>query len=535
MSQAKTAKIILAIFFLVSLIWSLFTPVFEAPDETTAYEYGRYYARTLELPVLTQLPLPQGVHHWEPLYFVILGRIAKIIDAPLSDNSRYQYPQNWDRIRTENPTNLYRHEAEEFKFGWDKLALSLHVMRLVSVFLAVGSVWFIYKIGSEIFSQDSSFPIWAMILFGFNPQFIFFSGILNIVNMVTFLTAIFLWLLVKYLGRRDNEEFSVLILGAIFGITIFSKMTALAMLPAIILAIGWRRFEEKKSIVKGVLFFSIVFLLFGGWYLIRNQALYGEFTGAKAHVIYRFGRIINPFLEEVGLLNFIISYPKTQWTTFWSGFGWITVYLPLLFPLTMLIVYIHGIYGFVRELIDSKLGLNRIQKRQLIVLGLMPILVWLGITRVIFMVEVFHGKDLFLISGALALVVIIGLTSLLKRAYSRHGIGRLVKKTLLVITGILTMFWLKQHLLAEFLKGAATAAEVFQLILTGATGVMVLITFWSLLENTKLMTIVSRSWMKQRNRLPIITTGILAAINLLILFAVFIPAMYHRSIWQLIK
>ena len=77
MSQSQTAKIILLLFFLVSLTWSIFTPVFEAPDETTAYEYGRYYARTWDLPVLTKLPLPQGVHHWEPLYFILLGRIAK--------------------------------------------------------------------------------------------------------------------------------------------------------------------------------------------------------------------------------------------------------------------------------------------------------------------------------------------------------------------------------------------------------------------------------------------------------------------------
>ena len=38
------------------------------------------------------------------------------------------------------------------------------------------------------------------------------------------------------------------------------------------------------------------------------------------------------FLEEVGLLNFIISYPKTQWTTLWSGYGWITIYLPSAVP-----------------------------------------------------------------------------------------------------------------------------------------------------------------------------------------------------------
>lgn len=535
MSQAKTAKIVLIFFFLTSLAWSVFTPVFEAPDETTAYEYGRYYARTWQLPVITKLSPPQGVHHWEPLYFIFLGRIAKTINAPLSDHSRYHYPAGWTRIREENPANLYRHEPDEFKFGWDKLATSLHLMRLFSVFLASGSVWFVYKTGREIFSQKSWLPIWAMILYAFNPQFVFFSGILNVVNMITFLTAVFLWLLTKYLRRGQNDWRHTSVLGCIFGIAIFSKMTALAMLPATLLAVGWKRMEERKSIIRGLAIFLLAFLVTGGWYLIRNQVLYGEFSGTKAHVVYRFGRVVNPFLEEVGLVNFIISYPKTQWITLWSGFGWITVYLPLIFPLAMLVFYAHGLFGFVGELTDGKLGLNRVQRRQLIILGLMPVSVWLGITRVIFMVEVFHGKDLFLITGVLTLMVVVGWASLWKRIESGGWLGKWEKLAATGAMGVLTSFWLKQPQLAKLVKGIAGGQDVLELVWTAAAGMTALVIGWRLIENKILMKKVARFWASREGILLSGLAGLLVVANLMVLFMMFIQAMYHLSIWELLK
>lgn len=311
-------------------------------------------------------------------------------------------------------------------------------------------------------------------------------------------------------------------------------MTALAMFPAVLLGVGWKRLKEKKSIIKGLAAFILAFLITGGWYLIRNQALYGEFSGAKAHVVYRFGKVVNPFLEEVGLLNFIISYPKTQWITLWSGFGWITVYLPLIFPLAMLVFYAHGLFGFAGELTDGRLGLDRVQRRQLIILGLMPVSVWLGITRVIFMVEVFHGKDLFLVTGALALAVIVGWAGLLKRIQSGGWLGKWEKLAAAGAMGVLTVFWLKQPQLAKLVKGIAGGQDVLELVWTAVAGVAALAIGWRLIENRILIKKVTRFWADREGILLSGLAGLLAVANLIVLFVVFIPAMYHRPIWQLI-
>lgn len=535
MSRSQTAKIILLVFFLLSLTWSIFTPVFEAPDETTAYEYGRYYSRTWALPVLTKLPLPQGVHHWEPLYFMILGRIAKIIDAPLSDESRYHYSAGWGRIREENPINLYRHEPGEFKFVWDHLAWSLHSMRILSVILATGSVWFLYKAGREIFPKDSWIPVLSMLLYAFNPQFVFFSGILNVVNMVNFSFSLFLWLLMRFLKNTRHSFLSLFQLGVMFGISILSKMTTLATLPVVILVIYWQRINIKKPVVSAMILFLMVFFLAGGWYLVRNQALYGEFTGSRAHVLYRFGKITNPFLEEVGLLNFIISYPKTQWTTLWSGYGWITIYLPAIIPFLLAVVYFHGLWGFVDELKKFKSRINLSPQRvQLLALALIPLVVWLGITRAIFIIEVFHGKDLLFVSGALAIAVIYGLSLFWKKLGHWNQVS--MRKKLLAISFLtfLSVFWFEQQSLARFAKGIAGGADITAMATVGMITALIILLAWKLFSHFRVRKITERILLTNPKTTVILLLLLLALIDVSVLFGLVVPPLYNQSLWDLL-
>ena len=214
MSQLKVALILLGLFFVTSFLWSVFTPVFEGPDEDSAYNYARYYARTWELPNITKKPVPDGEFHWEPLYFMLAGRIADFTNAPASKSGDYYYARGWQRIREDNPINLFKHQTSELWFNWDRIAVSLHLMRLFSVLLATASVWYMYKFSREVFPKPSWIPHLAMLLFAFNPQFVFFSGILNVVNMVTLTTTVFLYLLAKYIRRLKNHWYHVVCLGA---------------------------------------------------------------------------------------------------------------------------------------------------------------------------------------------------------------------------------------------------------------------------------------------------------------------------------
>jgi len=533
MSQLKVAKAILGLFFCTSLLWSIFTPVFEGPDEDSAYNYARYYARTWELPNITKKPVSEGAFHWEPLYFMLAGRIAAFTNAPASKSGDYYYMDGWQRIREENPVNLFKHKVSEFRFNWDRIAWSLHLMRLTSVFLATASVWLTYKFSQEIFPKPSWIPHITMLFFAFNPQFIFFSGILNLVNMVIFTTSAFLYLLARYIHRVENYWYHSAGLGAALGVAIISKMTALMMLPVALATVGLRQKEIKKSVM-AILIFLFAFLVTGGWYLIRNQALYGEFSGAKAHVLFRFDRPTNPFLEEVGILNYLISYPKTQWITLWSGFGWLTIYLPLVFPFIMLLIYAHGIFGFIQGVLFNKLKLDKIQRRQMIAIGSMPLLAWLGITRAIFYVEVFHGKDLFFVTGALALTVVVGWQNLLKSIKTDNWIGVRSKAVVTGLVGLLTAFWFRQFEMAKLAKGIAVWGDIRQLIFMVAIGMGMIRVSWCLIVHRQSAIKLRADWISRVNTLFTVVAATLMVISLSILFLLFVPKMYSLSLWQLL-
>lgn len=537
-SQSKVVLLILVVFAVISLFWSVFVPVFESPDESTDYEFGRYYRRTWKLPVLTDNPRPQGVHVWEPLYFYILGSVARAIDAPLSDGSKYNYgsEEQWKRLREEKVLNLHKHDPGEFKFNWDQIAWSLHIMRLVSVLLSTGSVWFVYKMGREVFPEPSWLPIAGTMLFAFNPQFLFLGSVLNVVDMVIFSTAILLWLLARFMKRKVNKAIDIIVLGTSMGMAILSKMTALPILAVAVVGIAWKRVVEKKAVATAVLLFLTVFLLTGGWYLVRNQVLYGEPTGAKIHVLVRLGRLANPLLEEFGIVNYLISYPKTQWKTFWSGFGWITIYLPMVFPFTMLMIYAHGAWGFVVAMRERKsLILSSVQRRQLAVLAMAPIIVWLAISRVIFMVDVFHGKDLFPISGVIALIVALGWKTMWEIFGRNDWNRRWIKNTVMLCVFLVSIFWFKQPELARFFKGIADMADVRQMVGTGILTVVALMVSWKLISNQRFRNIMTRIAMGKEFQIALFILGIIATSELAILFLLVVPSLYQMPIRSLIS
>ena len=409
-------------------------------------------------------------------------------------------------------------------------------MRLLSVFLSTGSVWFLYKTGREIFPQESRIPIWSMLLFAFNPQFVFFSGVLNVVNMINFSFSLFLWLLIRFLKNTLHSFIDISLLGIMFGVSILSKMTALATLPVVFMVIYWQRIRIKKPIVSTVVLFLTVFFLTGGWYLVRNQALYGEFTGSKAHVLYRFGKITNPFLEEVGLLNFIISYPKTQWTTLWSGYGWITIYLPSVVPFLLAVLYFHGLWGFVGNLKKTKNVMNLpMQQIQLLVLALIPLIVWLGITRAIFIIEVFHGKDLLFISGALAIVVVYGLSIFWNKL--SHW-GQVLMRTKIMAITFLTffsMFWFQQQNMARFAKGIAGVSDITAMAVIGVETVFGTLFVWAVASNLRIRRTTERALFKSPQITIISLLLLLTLIDAVVLFGLVVPSLYHQSLWDLLK
>jgi len=527
MKQITAAKLTTILFFFTTLLWSVFLPVFEAPDETSAYEYALYMSKTWKIPDLREFS-NQGFHHWQPLYFFLLAPVANVTNAPSSLGSKYYYKNSWERIYRDNPTNIFSHQPSEFKFDWDGIAASLHVMRLVSVLLATGSVWFVFLTSREVFGSTSNLPIVTTSLFGFNPQFINYSGALNVVNMVTFVSSMAIWQAVKIIGQKRASLKSYACLGSLLGIAIISKMTSLTLLPVSLGMVIWKRIREKIPVLPALAFLIVFFMLSGGWFLIRNKILYGEFSGVTTQITMVYGKVRNPFLEEVGWLNYLISYPKTQWKTFWSGFSWLTFYLPHIFPLIMAWIYFIGMLGYGMILLDKSTAVK--MKNQLILLGAFVLLGWLGITRTIFQVEVFNGKDMFFVSGALAIVVMAGIIEFW-RNLGKIG-ARANAFSGCFLTG-LSVFWMNQMELVNIVKWNFTGQDIFLVLKTLVFSSLVWIMILKLVRLKRVRVNVGKIVSLARF-LPVFSIALVAT-NLIILFFQVVPSLYHQSVLRLIQ
>lgn len=526
MRQIFSEKLIIVLFFITALLWSVFLPVFEAPDETSAYEYALYMARTWEIPDLREFS-NQGFHHWQPLYFFLLAPIARVTNAPTSIGSKYYYKNSWERIYRDNPTNIFFHQPSEFKFDWDGIAASLHAMRLISVLLATGSVWLVFLTAREIFGLGSQAPVVAAALFGFNPQFVNYSGALNVVNMVTFVSSTVIFLAVKILGQKITSLKLYAYLGGLLGIAIISKMTSLTLLPVSLGMVMWKRIKEKVKVLPALALLILFFMIFGGWFLIRNKILYGEFSGVTTQITMVYGKVRNPFLEEVGWLNYLISYPKTQWKTFWSGFSWLTFYLPHIFPLIMAWIYFIGMLGY-GVILFGKSTVARV-RHQLMLLGVFVLSGWLGITRTIFQIEVFNGKDMFFVSGALATVVVAGVIGFW-RNLGKIGI-RASLASGCFLTG-LSVFWMNQMELVNIVKWNFTSNDIILIAKTLVSSVIIWITILKFVRDSRIRTKMEKI-ISLPKILPVFLIT-LAMTDLMVLFLLIVPSLYHQSVLSLI-
>ena len=202
----------------------------------------------------------------------------------------------------------------------------------------------------------------------------------------------------------------------------------------------------------------------------------------------------------------------------------------------MLMVYAHGIWGFVVAIRDrTNLILSGVQKKQLAILATVPIIVWLAITRVIFMVEVFHGKDLFPVSGAVALIVVFGCKTMWEIFGRNDWDRRWIKNTTMLCIFLVSIFWFKQPELARFFKGMANMADVWQMVITGILAAITLRAFWKLFSGQRSREIIRKLVVRNEVRTVSFILGIIAVSELAILFLLVVPDLYQMSIWELLK
>ena len=411
-------------------------------------------------------------------------------------------------------------------FKWNKLMLAVHLLRLETTVYGLLTVYLIYLTGRKVFGEDSRKPLLAVALVGLNPMFAHISNSIVNINLGILLFSLFFYLAAGSLSR-GAESCSArrnFVLGLIAGAAYLSKITGLVLIPiwGVYILLLEKKVQSKFSfILKSFLFFTLGFIITAGWYLARNLRLYGSLLETSV-AINHFGRPAMQ-LEISGPINYWTGFIQTNFRTFFSGYGMLTVNIPNGILFLLLIIIMLGFWGMLIRLTQRKIDtLN-------VFLILSGALIILGHLAVNINVEAFHARDLFIGMVPFSLLLVDGWSVWLKQFRSgKLWSNRIINSVMFLIFLVVTSFYFIQPTLVDFIKIVLSKLQ----ILSPATVKLIVFTaifyiFWITFKSLSSKIADVFAGISTNKKFLWILSGGLFLSNILILLLLVIPRLYQ--------
>jgi 4-amino-4-deoxy-L-arabinose transferase-like glycosyltransferase len=251
----RAGRICFAIAFVNAAVWGLVVPPFQVPDEIAHFAYAQYLAETGKPP--PQGPgaqySPQELQTLDGLgFFSVIGRaqmrgiLTGAEDRALRAlQATHPSPvgEGGTTAITNQPPLYYALEAIPYRLSPSSDILTrLALMRLLSALMAAGTVLAVFMFLSELFPGSPwSWTVGALAV-AFQPSFDFIAAGVQGDNML-FLASSLTCLLLLRAYRRGLTTRRGVAIGAVIAVGVLSKLTFLALLPGIALALlllAWR-------------------------------------------------------------------------------------------------------------------------------------------------------------------------------------------------------------------------------------------------------------------------------------------------------
>ncbi len=433
--------LILVLFWMLGLLYSVSTPILEASDEIKHFPYVVHLAAGNPLPV--QLPGQETAWGQEgsqpPLYYLLSAALIRWIDTSDLPQRLIHNPHAQIGIPLAGDNkNMLIHSAVE-AFPWQGTTLAVHLLRIFSLLLATGTLLCTYGLGRILFPTQPWISLGAMAIHAFIPMFLFISASVNNDNLIIFLAALSLLYLARLI-RFPQRTIPLWPLGLLLGLACLSKLSGLVLLPLSAVALLLRYWLQTRTFVPlrwlrqslndGGLLAGMVVAVAGWWYL-RNWLLYGDLTG------------LGPMLEIVGSRPSVPSLGSLRGEfqgfliNFWGLFGGVNILMqpgwvyPLLNGMALL-----AAGGLL-------LWFYRTGRRQrpsvlltLILLAGWTTAVFVALIRWTMMTYASQGRLIFPALSAIALFMVLGIGAYWPRRYQGRVVGGLALALLILATSL---------------------------------------------------------------------------------------------------
>lgn len=417
LAAPNSAALILIVYLLLSLVYNVTVPIFEAPDEPQHFMFVKHLADGKGLPVQGEAANSTWAQEGSqpPLYYLAGALLISGIDTDDVDTLLWVNPHaNMGVPLKPGNKNIYIHTAHE-AFPYRGAVLAVHLLRLFSALLGAGTILGVWAT-MRLAWPDRPWLAWgAAALTAFMPQFLFITAAVNNDNLVMCLSTWTIYLLMRFWVQPITWR-TGLALGALLGAASLAKLSGLGLFPLAALALGivaWR--DETWRRVAGMgLVALVVAILVGGWWYARNWALYGDPTGLNAMLDVFGRRTVTPAS--------LIGEAEGLRISYWAIFGWFNILsAPILYKVldALTLLAMVGIGAWLwrtrQSLLRSATGYWALLSIAWCLVILAALVRWTGMTSGT------QGRLLFPAIGAISGIFVIGLSAWWPRARQRDG------------------------------------------------------------------------------------------------------------------
>jgi hypothetical protein len=436
--------VVLVLYVTVAVLYGALIPIFESPDA------GGHYAYIHELTEGRGFPIhgtPSGervtgyVAGHAPLYYALSAAASFWVqgDVDYKEWARFNpFHAMGDADAPANKNRLIHTDAEAFP--WRRTPLTVHIARLVSTGFGVLSVAATYGIVLELFPQRRWLALGAAALTAFNPMFIFTTARVSNDAAAAGFGPLTVWCAVR-LAVRGFSRRGLALVGAVYGLAALSKLSCVALGPAIALAlfldvlrVGHYKVSHLFRGDQLLRLLANVAVLFGntilvaGWWYVRNLILYGELMGVDAWI----SRTATVWPEPIGFFE-VVPFLKDMQISYWAMFGWFNIAgARWMYQIWWVLVGLAGV-GLVFALTDqwSSRRFPRPVQMGLLILGLAFLLIFGSVWRFIMIVPGAQGRYLMPVTAAISVFLVIGLDRFILNQFTPAlatvlGVGNLV-------------------------------------------------------------------------------------------------------------
>lgn len=313
-------------------VFALIQPVWSRVDEAQHFDFVQYLSENLSLPVegknfiskqVVDISVESNQWGWRPVG--ALSTPAYLDSASwqtLPDGLSDQDQEKWLRrnlwrynYEAMQPLLYYAVNAPVYAALPDDPFVKLYGMRLLAALMASAMVPLAWLTAREIDPENLLLvygaPVVVLLTQGYALNM---SQITNDALTVPLAAAAALMLL-RIVGRGVSYRRS-LAAGALIGAALLSKMTAIFLLPVVLVALAvlvyYRRETARRALAHAGIICGVAAAIMAPW-LAHNFAVYGDATGASA------ARPLMSSFFESPLTNFASLRLDELLPTFWFG------------------------------------------------------------------------------------------------------------------------------------------------------------------------------------------------------------------------